>query len=1135
MNIADTNAFVDRGKGLIMEERKENALVVGMHVRAPIDSATADSLSECRDFRVGQIVQVAEATCTISFTPGANDSFQQRQLELPWRFVRRCRLLANAPFIYMPDASAGILLTPCDDAFHDGKYLNYYVLHNGAVRTVCERDIRVEAHAQAPDPAEQLVEYEFHPAIWKAKRDQLFESYLELQSATFGMEELVGSRILLLPHQAETIARVLSSRHCRYVLADEVGLGKTIEACVILKGLRHRNPRLKTLIVAPHTLTRQWHNELNHKFWLDFSLASAANRFEFDPEGPGILVSIEDLQQYPRLTDSLLKRHWDLLILDEGHRLHREPTRYNLAHRLSMAIENCLVLSATPILRHSAEYLSLLRLMDPQQYDAMSTGQFETMLLIQSDLRRRLAYVGRALNRDDFDEEEFHDEIDPLVDLLPDDHILPELLGAVTGLGAAQEAHSYLSENYRIESRVIRNRRASLEGRVALPERKLDDTYCYVPTSDEAEVLAELIEYTAEAAAQDSARVEIARALHYAAASSPFALRALLDVRQNCIAGRNKTSEMSASLEQIIGALPEYPGEAQRLRGLGWRLDQWIETTRAAAESCALGKPPAQDAPHRLLQVLRAVYDICVRRESKVLIFCRWSETYDFLEKILQKHYGSRKVAGFSANKSHDALQTEVDRFQSDEVCRIMLCDESGGEGRNFQAAAAIIHVDLPWMPAQIEQRIGRVDRLGRRGIVTSIVPYGQGTLEEDLFGLWHQAFALFSHSMSGMEIVLEQVQDDIMAALANDPREGLADLLDEMTERARQLRETVEEERYAEESAAQNYRRDEYARTLDGYRDGEKLKVPLLKWAEFAGMSSYPQRDRGSGAVFTIFDPKNLSLNAIKNAKFVNPPNMEEALRRSGRQSALVIRGTFDREVAVQREDMVFFAPGEPWTDALILNALHADRGQSTAILREVSNIEQDWEGLECLYSIRIDPRPLYEAGGDPVSLFHAQGYLTAPVYRVVVGLDGRLVKRSSAIWQHVQTPQPQAGDIHLGKRSGTSSPLKTFMERFSAERWQEIVHAMLAAAEAYVREEYAFTSELADEARAVFERNITGQRAAYRWLRGEPSNAEIDEYERILDLLAVGIDKPQIRLESVCFWWLKVKTPSEDQREVS
>src|SRR5207249_11096005 len=100
---------------------------------------------------------------------------------------------------------------------------------------------------------------------------------------------------MLLAHQAEVVARVLADVNCRYLLADEVGLGKTIEACVILKGLHHRLPNLKALIIVPGTLLQQWHNELNYKFWMEFPIADPTTFTSQIVETPGVLITHEML------------------------------------------------------------------------------------------------------------------------------------------------------------------------------------------------------------------------------------------------------------------------------------------------------------------------------------------------------------------------------------------------------------------------------------------------------------------------------------------------------------------------------------------------------------------------------------------------------------------------------------------------------------------------------------------------------------------------------------------------------------------------------------------------------------------------------------------------------------------------
>ena len=149
-----------------------------------------------------------------------------------------------------------------------------------------------------------------------------------------------------------------------------------------------------------------------------------------------------------------------------------------------------------------------------------------------------------------------------------------------------------------------------------------------------------------------------------------------------------------------------------------------------------------------------------------------------------------------------EELQDAADAFQSSDRCRILLCDELGGEGRNFQIASQIIHIDLPWTPAQLEQRIGRVDRFGREGTVLSIVPFAQNWPEHDLFRIWQDAFHLFTQSMSGLEIALETIQNKLLDAIFQSSRDGIANLIDTMVEEADKLRQAVEEERYFEEAA---------------------------------------------------------------------------------------------------------------------------------------------------------------------------------------------------------------------------------------------------------------------------------------------------------------------------------------------
>lgn len=1109
-------------------QKTDAHLKPGMYVRVPVDTHDTPIPGEHRDFSLGQVLSVTDDSVQVNIIEPYDEHRLRRlpALEVPLAFVHRCAIAEHGRFIHRDNRKWGRILAPCQSDFTQGEYHTYYVELGEVVCTVSEAELYVPFTEGSPDPIQQMRQYELHPPRWRARRDSLVESYAMLQAATFGMEELVGTRISLLAHQAEVVARVLGDRTCRYMLADEVGLGKTIEACVILKGLRRRLPRLKALIVVPAALLRQWHNELNDKFWLDFHIDISQPEAALLESVPGLLISHETLTTDASLWDWLTQQQWGLLIVDEVHNLHRQRRLYNRVVALSKDAERALMLSATPVERRAKEYLALLKLMHPEHYGKISAADFDRMLAAQSQIRSTVAYLTRALNPTDFDAEEFYQEMQPIQSALDHDRTLHGLLENMSptaherGPDAAREVLQYISENYRIESRVIRNRRVNLQ--IQLPVRQVTTEYAYRPEIAESETLLALTEYAAaclSASRKGAAEIVYCQLLFHAAFSSPDALVNLLALRQATLSASKRPSRQ-ASVADKTSEIKPFTEEQTLLARLLWRTERWQEQTKATLTSLPNGVVPP-NLPHRLVQVLRAIHQAIGRPGVKVLVFSAWKASLDALYMKLTRTYGRQAVARFLTGLDGQELQSEVDRFQADDKCRIMLTDESGGEGRNFQIADQVVHVDLPWTPARVEQRIGRVDRLGRTGTVLSIVPFARGTLEEDLFRLWHDAFRLFEQSMSGLEIVLEDIQDKIGNAFAQSPTEGLADLLAEMKRSAKRLREQVEEERYFEEGSIDYRRRSEFEQIAERYRDGELLREALLEWANMAGLyHHYNPHTR-----IAVFDPKEFSIKSIENAKFAQPPNMQEALRRSRREHNLVLKGTFDRDLAVRREDIIFFAPGELWTDAVLANALRTDRGRCTAILRAASELSETWHGFEFFFRITIDPRALYAEGHNPVHLLRAQGYLGVSTYRTYVSTVGEIVKPSSPIGRILRRPFDNREDYHLGKRSGSPSPLLQLKQLYTPQGWQDAITTSLRAADTQLRHELTHTVELSQEANAAYQQSAAGQRAAHRWLFGDsvPLPQEISEYESISQALVQGLACPRWQLESICFWVLR------------
>lgn len=1127
----------------------------GMVVRFPVD---LDAENESfRDFRVGSVQSVDEALASaqvaycvhdLSDKPGGR-SVSDKVVDMPLRYLSRCRLLPETTFTLRDEIGAtGKVLISCVDEIAEGLFFEYYALVGDAVRRVSEAEIaRFSSTRQDPSPVEQALRYELQNPAWRQPRDQIVTFAGELKSVTYGIEDLVGSRVLLLAHQAEVVSRALSAPECRLMLADEVGLGKTIEAAVIFKALRRRDPAMTALIIAPSALTGQWRNELSQKFWLDVPVIQPGDGQQSLARHPIVIISAEDLATSDLYWEHLSRRDWGLLIVDEAHHLRKSRSLYDRVIQLSGRAARVLALTATPIQRRAEEYLDLLKLLDPRRYGAEDIHSFRQLVEAQERVRAALALVRPQLNQDSFDWEEFSEDVGPLLSLLRDDPGLGTLAETLTtqeddpeaAIETAQQIAAYISANYRIEGRMVRNRRASLS--IALPTRVLDISFSYLPDEGERALLEDLYEHSGDYIAQTEGSplgTELARVLLHSVASSPHALLSVLRWRAEALREGLKQSNSDialytfaaprweqARIKQLAQAAPAVSDELAKIERLIRRAELWLDESELALAGVRRASAGVASRD-RVAQALRAIYAACeARADAKVVVFASWPQTIEALQQHLTRLLGNDIAARFTADMDEEKLQLAADSFQRDRNCCVLLCDELGGEGRNFQTAQQIIHVDLPWTPAQIEQRIGRVDRLGRKGEVCSLPIFARDTVEHDLFRLWDEALSLFTRSLSGLEIALEETQDQIIDALRSSVRTGLANLHEPLIAQAAHLREEVERERYFEEDAINKRRRREFEEISKRYRDGEIVRKAVQSWTIVAGVSSY----HIDGAEMT-YDARRFSLNAIKNARFL-PPNMEEAARRSGRQRTTQIRGTFNRDVAVQREDLVFFAPGDdPWTDAVIANALECDRGRCCAI-GFTPQPGATTPFFDLLYTIQIDSRPLYEAGLDPIYLLQTLGFLACPHKRILVdAYSGKILDRSDKRWKVAEKPFDKAVSTHLGRRGSEKgngpAQLWGFQASYPTDIWVDLVSGAVKAAEHFLDDDLNdYSAELADEAAAELKLRADGWEAGLRWHAGfgldsAAERAELAAFRQAADLLLAGIRAPIRRLESICFY---------------
>lgn len=272
---------------------------------------------------------------------------------------------------------------PCDE---DKPFWYWVKLSNGKIIKECESSLNIEYSQMNYSPVKQFRSYEFQNPTWFLNHLKVSRNLHLMNNATYGFNVLTGCRAFLMPHQISTVARCFETMPIRYMLADEVGLGKTVEACSILSILANENKKLRTLLVVPGALATQWKNELHYKFSKEAEINT--------PLAQICIIPMEELSN-ARIA---LANPWDLAIVDETHRLLSCEEWYQKIQSLSRRVKHILLLSATPIQDRNEEYRRLLALLNPEQYADMSPERFSWMVKkqqrIQKSVNQQLWSIG---------------------------------------------------------------------------------------------------------------------------------------------------------------------------------------------------------------------------------------------------------------------------------------------------------------------------------------------------------------------------------------------------------------------------------------------------------------------------------------------------------------------------------------------------------------------------------------------------------------------------------------------------------------------------------------------------------------------------------------------------------------------
>lgn len=972
--------------------------------------------------------------------------------------------------------------------FEDQPYWYWIKLPSGKHIKACETELKFDYSQMNYAPDKQLRAYEFQHPTWFINHLKVSKNLHLVNNATYGFHVLAGCRAFLLPHQISTVARCFETVPVRYMLADEVGLGKTVEACSILSILTSENKNLRVLIIVPGALASQWKNELHYKYSLDAAIAS--------PRSKICLLPMEDVNK------SLLvfSAPWDLAIVDETHRLLANDIGYDQVQNLSRRVTHILLLSATPIQDRNEEYRRLLALLNPEQYENMSAERFAWMVKKQKRIQKSANLLLGYLERYDEYIEIILDDLNNIVETL-EDAALEKMVQGIDlnaedqGLSKVKQALAYICENYRIERKVIRNRRQLIS------EKMAQRTLCAIPYTpltfnenyNETGAIQNTLAYLSDNGEDDEDYVtEIAIPLLSALFSSPWAFEEAL-----CRLGIDD----------------------------GILLDSAATWRRQAADEHSLVNVALDEDPDlikgRLMTAMNYIdqeTDILDDENCKLVVFTAHNATLVEFLRLFNARYsdmGIRAVA-FGKHMNRVELEDSVYAFQNDPECRVIICDETGGEGRNFQNAAQIIHLDLPWNANALEQRIGRLDRLGRNPEmdVKSVVLYADTSVEAQLFHIWKDGMKLFEQSLSGLEIITGELNELIIEALLDDYYTGLTNAFDDILDQAEEMRESVEDEQDFDLGATL-YR--PLSQGIDNVlsiyasEDDNLFATAMMGWGKQAGLT--PEKPTETGLI--EFRESNFSVNAAKQSLFI-PPDWEKynntsIVRREGK-----ILGSFDRRTAATREDILFFAPGDAVYDAIISNAVGCNRGRCTGI--ETTG-PYNYDGLVYIYNIAPELDELLENGMTMQTLAQYKMYLPLKQIFVAMPLNTRSKEIPEKEVINTLLALRPSNANHVGRRSAgrlSVSPLERFINLTPPSTWELLVDKCSASAYNRACARLGKRSDL-EAAEKEMQRVLNGYRAECIYFERDMSGVE--ERAHMFDVTLRALKNAKPVLDAVCF----------------
>lgn len=520
-----------------------------------------------------------------------------------------------------------------------------------------------------------------------------------------------------LPHQIHLVHHILASGNLNWLIADDVGLGKTIETGMLMAALKQRGNLRRVLLVTPAGLTKQWQEELHYKFKLDkfqiygedFTIIETRHWKMYDH----VIGSIDRLKEESNLESLLKADAWDLIVFDEGHRLTRRQygqkldssQRFELAAKLRAKTDALILLSATPHQGMHDKFTALLELLHPERKEEIRT------LALNPEILQEMVFRNHKADVTDLDGNFiFRGKTTKAM----------RVLASAEAKAFDKTLQDYLKQGY------AAGKAMGIKG----------NTIGFVMT--------------------------IYRKL---AASSVAAIQSALERRKDRLKGEFQNGYSIAALDDQD---QRYAGEWEEQ--LATDAKEFFDGEMALLDELLAEAAKLRANDGKLKLFLKELVETILMEnpKQKILIFTEYRNTQEYLKSALQQHFGEHCVDLINGSMPHQERQKAINHFE--EEAQFLISTEAGGEGINLQRQCHImVNYDLPWNPMRLVQRIGRLYRYGQDKRVVVFNIHSPETVDEQIMGLMYTRIDQVVADLCtvGHEFN-EKLQDDILGEIAD-------------------------------------------------------------------------------------------------------------------------------------------------------------------------------------------------------------------------------------------------------------------------------------------------------------------------------------------------------------------------------